>query len=164
MTKIWTRFRSWPMWLQVGLAVLVVLLAVGIAGGGGDDGKDTEADGAVQTTTSEAATVPTAVADFDCIEVTNQAMLDGLGMPALSAFPGNEKGRWFVAGVNGATWYSYWDPTNEDDPDTTIIVPLNQVAREQSEFGTAAKEGAPVYEGHDDSEPGAVRARDCARS
>lgn len=156
-------------------AVLTLALA---ACGGSDDGDDqaeattttaeeaeeTTSTTAERTTTTEAPTTTAApdAADDGCIEVTNARLLEALGIEGAWAFAAGEEGRWFVATSTGATWYSYWDPADPDDPDRTLMAPLNEVARETSDFGSAAEDGAPVYEGATDGDAGAVRARDCA--
>lgn len=65
--KAWSKFRSWPLWAQVLIGLVLLLVVVGAAGGGETDEEPVSAD---TTTTSVAETTTTTEATTTTTEST----------------------------------------------------------------------------------------------
>lgn len=71
---------------------------------------------------------------------------------------------WAVASAQGGVWMTNIDPTNPSTSIAGTILPLNNVARAQSDLGSGVGRGAPVYQGATASDTTARQALKCARS
>ena len=156
----WQRDRGWSRLRVVRKhqAAAGVAIALALAGSGCGDSVERVAQNPNSSSASTTATAaPTCLTTSDLFR--NELLRVPEARVAVRTALGGEPA-WFVSTPEGATWLSYRDPTVDDA--SGLVVPLNDAARAASDFGTAAAEGAPVFQGVEDSDAGASASRACA--
>lgn len=168
LKKTWAKFRSWPLWVQI-IVALVVLGVVASLGGDSDtttpttttdaEEQEAEAEDEEPEAEEEAAAGP----GRECIPVP-KARIKGmetgltvkggsLRMPAYAVKSDDFEKVWMMAveldapGLKGDGDIGVWG-TNGDPTDTTdfgLTLAANGIAREFSDWGAVAKPGSAAY-------------------
>ena len=170
--RIWARFRAWPLWVQIALGVVVVLVLVP----SGDDTSDEATPAASANPTEVSSPEPSQSSlgpgsekdelNPECIPVAKalvRAIQSGLTVDggslrreafAVRSDDSNEviEDVWMVAaeldapGLEGVgdvgVWATTKDPTNASD--LGLILRANGIAGEFSDWGEAAEPGSPA--------------------
>lgn len=144
--------------------LLILAVLIGACGGGDDEtATPSTADEVVDSTVRTTATTEAS----KCLTV-DSFIKEGIGIPAAAATLaprgiGSSKDSgdsWFVASATGGIWLTNMDPTNNED-DAGLILAVNDRARSESTIGTAARPGAPAYNGMDEGDAEATGLLDC---
>ena len=68
---------------------------------------------------------------------------------------------WIMAAPTGGLWLTFANPSRTSSGGPTVTLPLNEQARSDSEFGTAASRDAPGFQGVSATDPEARAALQC---
>lgn len=160
LARLWARFRGLPIWAQLVIGFVVLVLVVGPFTGDSDP-KD-EATPATQRSTT------TRDRHAGCTEVTNTELEQTLRSSDMwAAKADGELGRsgeqaWYISDVTGATWVTNIQPTDAEAGG--LLYPMNAMAEAMSDIGADVGSDAPIRAGFSDSDATAERSRVCAKA